>query len=105
MRYLFIESRIFTSFVMDYLSDEEYAQMQELLCESPEAGDLVRGSGGVRKLRWSLPGRGKSGGVRVCYYARTQAGQILLLTIYAKNVRATIPGHLLKQIKEEMEGL
>jgi hypothetical protein len=64
---------------------------------------LVRGSGGVRKLRWARPGGGKSGGVRVCYYVRTRAGQILMLVIYAKNVRASIPGHILAQLRKELE--
>lgn len=77
--------------------------MQEHLCEHPEAGDLVRGSGGVRKVRWARSGSGKSGGVRVCYYTRTRTGQILMLVIYAKSARDSIPGHVLKALREEME--
>ena len=68
-----------------------------------EAGDVVQGSGGVRKVRWARAGTGKSGGVRVCYYTRNAAGKILLLVIYAKSVRASIPGAVLKQIKEVLE--
>ena len=64
---------------------------------------MVKGSGGVRKLRWSRSGTGKSGGVRVCYYVRTQAGQVLMLVIYAKSAKDSIPGHVLKLIKEVME--
>ena len=85
------------------MTDDEYASLQEHLCEQPEAGDLVRGSGGVRKLRWRRQGSGKSGGVRVCYYARTKAGQILMLLIYAKSAQDSIPGHVLKAVKEELE--
>jgi len=103
MRYEFIESPIFSSLLPDYLADDEYSALQEHLCEHPEAGDLIRGSGGVRKIRWARMGGGKSGGVRVCYYARTRAGQILMLVIYAKSARDSIPGHLLKELKEEME--
>lgn len=103
MKFEFIESPVFTSYLSDYLSDDEYLGLQEYLCEHPEAGDMVRGSGGVRKLRWSRPGSGKSGGVRVCYYVRTRAGRILMLVIYAKSVRDSIPGHVLKALKEEME--
>lgn len=103
MRYEFIESPLFTRYRPDYLTEEEYAAFQEHLCETPEAGDLVRGSGGVRKVRWSRSGTGKSGGVRVCYFTRTRAGQILLLVIYAKSVRDALPGHVLKALKEEME--
>jgi hypothetical protein len=77
--------------------------LQEHLCEHPEAGDLARGSGGVRKVRWARSGSGKSGGVRVCYYTRTRTGQILMLVIYAKSARDSIPGHVLKALREEME--
>ncbi|MBS4097560.1 MAG: hypothetical protein KGZ83_12080 [Sulfuricella sp.] len=103
MRYEFIESRIFTAYLPDYLSDDEYAAFQEFLCEHPDAGDRVRGAGGVRKVRWNRPGCGKSGGVRVCYYARNRAGQIWMLVIYAKSTRDSIPGHVLKALREEME--
>lgn len=64
---------------------------------------MWQGSGGVRKVRWARAGTGKSGWVRVCYYTRNAAGQILLLVIYAKSVRASIPGAVLKQIKEVLD--
>ena len=54
-------------------------------------------------MRWARAGAGKSGGGRVCYYTGNQRGQILLLVIYAKGVRASIPGALLKQIKEVLD--
>ena len=103
MFYEFIESPIFSSLLPDYLTDEEYSALQGHLCEHPEAGDLIRGSGGVRKVRWARPGSGKSGGVRVCYYARVRAGEILMLLIYAKSARDSIPGYVLKTLKQEME--
>jgi hypothetical protein len=103
MKFEFIESALFSKYVGDYLSDDEYAALQGFLCEHPDAGDVVRGSGGVRKLRWARTGAGKSGGVRVCYYVRTRAGRMLLLTIYAKSAQDSIPGHLLKAIKEALE--
>lgn len=61
----FIETKLFTRLVQDYLSDEEDAKLQALLMGNPEAGDGVPGSGGVRKLRWGTRGRGKRGGFRV----------------------------------------
>ena len=103
MKFEFIESPIFSSYLADYLTDEEYAALQEHLCEHPEAGDRVKGSGGVRKVRWARAGTGKSGGVRVCYYVRTRAGRMLMLAIYAKSARDSIPGQVLKTIKEEMD--
>jgi len=69
----------------------------------PETGSLVPGSGGVRKLRWALAGRGKRGGLRVIYYLRGAHGEIWMLTLYAKNVRENIPAHLLKQMKEAID--
>lgn len=103
MRFEFVESPLFSATVGDYLSDDELAALQEHLCESPDAGPLIRGSGGVRKLRWARPGTGKSGGMRVCYYVRTRAGQMLLLLVYAKSVRDSVPGAVLKAIKEELD--
>jgi len=100
----FIETKFFTKLVTEHLSDEEYARLQEVLIRDPETGDLIPGSGGVRKVRWGVKGRGKRGGIRVIYYARTRQGQIWMLTLYAKNVAETIPAHVLRQIKEEIDG-
>lgn len=71
--------------------------------DRPEAGAIVPGSGGVRKLRWGLAGRGKRGGLRVIYYLRRKQGQIWMLTLYGKNARANIPAHLLKQMKKAID--
>jgi len=100
----FVESKLFTRLVGDYLSDDEYAELQVALAEAPERGAIVRGSGGVRKLRWAQPGRGKRGGIRVIYYAKTREGVIWMLTIYAKNEEQNIPAHVLRKIKEELDG-
>jgi len=70
----------------------------------PESGDLIPESGGVRKIRWSLAGRGKRGGLSVIYYARVRRGIIWMLTLYPKNVTDNIPGSVLKKIKEEIDG-
>lgn len=102
--YSFIETKLFTKLVGDYLDDETYSDLQHYLIENPEAGALVRDSGGVRKLRWALPGGGKRGGVRIVYYAQTKQGQIWMLTIYKKSEESTIPAHVLRQIKEEIDG-
>ena len=70
---------------------------------NPEAGDIVRGSGGVRKVRWAPEGKGKSGGVRIMYYFKKSDDEIWLLTIYSKSEKAAIPGHILKKIAQEIE--
>ena len=84
------------------MTDEEYRAFQWHLMVSPEAGDIIRGSGGVRKVRWSQQGRGKRGGVRIIYYWKKTADEIWLLTIYSKGERATISGPVLKKIAEEI---
>jgi hypothetical protein len=73
------------------------------LIGNPEAGAVVKGSGGVRKIRWAAEGRGKSGGYRVIYFVRRAQDQIWMLTMYPKNVTDSIPGHVLKQIREAIE--
>jgi hypothetical protein len=73
------------------------------IAQNPRAGSVVRGSGGVRKVRWAREGSGKSGGARVIYYNRLDNGEIWLLTLYAKSDRSTIPAHELKMIKEVID--
>jgi mRNA-degrading endonuclease RelE of RelBE toxin-antitoxin system len=87
----------------DYLSEDEYLGLQSFLFQYPESGKIVPGTGGVRKIRWAMTGRGKSGGVRVIYYFKKQDDEIWLLTIYSKNEIENIPAHILRQIAKEIE--
>ena len=100
----FVETRLFTSLVQQYLSDDEYSALQREVTANPEAGDVIRGSGGVRKLRWGVSGRGKRGGLRIIYYLRPRHGEVWMLTLHAKNEADSIPGHILKKIKDEIDG-
>ena len=100
----FIETRLFSRLIQEYLTDQEYGELQGELIRNPDTGAVVRGSGGVRKLRWATRGRGKRGGYRVIYFVRRPKGIIWMLTIYPKNVTDSIPGYVLKQIREEIEG-
>ncbi len=102
--YSFIETKLFSRLVADVLTNEEYSGLQKALIKDPEAGDLIPRSGGIRKLRWGVAGRGKRGGIRVIYYVRVRRGQIWMLTLYAKNVVENIPAKVLRQIKEEIDG-
>ena|SRR6187549_779633 len=102
--FTFVESELFTKLVSRYLTDDEYSILQLALAANPHAGAVIPGSGGVRKLRWGVSGRGKRGGVRVIYYLRRPEGQLWMLTIYAKNEAASIPGSVLRKIKEELDG-
>jgi mRNA-degrading endonuclease RelE of RelBE toxin-antitoxin system len=99
----FIETRLFTKLVLEYLSDEECVALQQALAQNPEAGPVIPSSGGVRKLRWAAAGRGKRGGYRIIYYVKRTNGVIWLLTMYPKNVADNIPTHVLRRIREEVE--
>ena len=97
-----IESPLFTKLWPDYWSDENHAEFTAFLAANPEAGEVIPGSGGCRKIRWVRHGAGKRGGVRVIYTARIKSGALILLVIYANSAQENIPAHILKQIAEEM---
>lgn len=97
-----IESPLFTRLWPDYWSADEHGEFAAHLANDPDAGDLIPGSGGCRKIRWARPGMGKRGGVRVIYTVRLARGAIVLLTIYSKNAQDSIPGHVLRKIAEEL---
>jgi hypothetical protein len=99
----FIEARAFARRRRVHFSEAEYERLQTHLTDQPDAGKVVPGSGGVRKLRWAGLGRGKRGGLRVIYYWQSMKGQIWLLMLYAKNEMADAPSHILRQMREEFE--
>lgn len=100
----FVKTKLFTRLIGDLLGDDESALLQQTPIADPEIGDVILGSGGVRKMRWGAVGRGKRGGLRVIYFLRTRQGQIWMLTVYPKNVADSIPAHVLRQIKDEIDG-
>ena len=81
----FVETPVFTSLVRRHLSDEQYRGLQRALLLRPEQGVVIRGSGGLRKLRWALEGRGKRGGLRVIYYWAVEEQVCYMLYLYGKN--------------------
>lgn len=97
-----VESPLFSKLWPDYWTEDEHGEFCAFIATHPHAGDVVAGSGGCRKVRWSRMGVGKRGGVRVIYTARLIAGELVLLVMYAKSARENIPAHVLKQIAEEM---
>ncbi len=97
---VFVETGLFTKLLPHYLSDDEYRGLQIHLSQRPDAGDLIRGSGGVRKVRWAVAGKGKSGGLRIIYYWLKPEGQIFLLTLYGKGEKETLSAADLKRISK-----
>ena len=81
----FIETPTFTRLVTQLLTDDEYREMQNVLVEDPQRGDIIKGGGGIRKLRHAVQGRGKSGGVRAIYYWVKDDHQIYMLVVYPKS--------------------
>jgi len=80
--------------------DDEFRAFQEVLIENPEAGDTISGTGGFRKIRWSRPGIGKRGGVRVIYYHITSKGRIYLALVYPKNEQNDLTEEQKKVLKQ-----
>ncbi|HVU34048.1 MAG TPA: type II toxin-antitoxin system RelE/ParE family toxin [Opitutaceae bacterium] len=72
------------------MSGEDRAMVIEEIARNPEVGDIVQGTGGVRKVRIALPGRGKSGGARVVFYYQNDQWPVLLLEVFAKNEKANL---------------
>lgn len=99
----FVETRLFTRLIGDYLDDDDYALLQTWLASHPRSGSVIPGAGGLRKLRWGIEGRGKQGGSRIVYYLRLGVGEIWMLTIYAKNEADDLPLHVLRKIREEID--
>ena len=102
----FVETPVFTKQITALLDDRDYRQLQVTLALKPAAGDLIRGSGGLRKIRWAVRGRGKSGGIRVIYYL-VDEGEIYFLLAYAKNEQEDLDSRQLRVlrnlVKEEFE--
>jgi hypothetical protein len=102
----FIETQVFTKQITTLLDDGDYRQLQVTLALKPRAGDIIRGSGGLRKIRWAKRGRGKSGGIRVIYYL-VAAEEIYFLFAYAKNKQEDLDSSQLRilrnLVKEEFK--
>src|SRR5437016_6318558 len=99
---VFVETPVFYRRVQQFLTDDEYAEMQLFLAGRPDAGNIIRGSGGMRKLRWAGSGRGKRGGLRVIYYWWVAKNRISMLTVYPKNERDDLTADQLKQLRNQL---
>jgi mRNA-degrading endonuclease RelE of RelBE toxin-antitoxin system len=99
VRLTFSETSIFTRQITALLSDNELSALQWMLMGNPEQGDLIRNSGGLRKIRYAASGRGKRGGMRVIYYWHVPGHTILFLLAYAKNEQEDLSPAQLKTLK------
>jgi hypothetical protein len=100
----FVETKLFTRLADEYLGESGLHALQVHLLAQPEIGKVIPGSGGIRKLRWAMPGGGKRGGLRVIYFLRIKQEEVWLLTLYAKNVSDNISIAALKKIKATIDG-
>ncbi len=101
----FIETPTFTRMVTELLSDDEYRALQNTLVENPERGDIIKGGGGIRKLRHAVQGRGKSGGVRVIYYWVKDDHQIFMLVVYPKTKKDNLTDRETAILREYVKGI
>ncbi|MBE0362112.1 hypothetical protein PULV_a3911 [Pseudoalteromonas ulvae UL12] len=85
------------------MTDDEYKDLQEALVSRPDRGTIIKNSGGLRKVRWALEGRGKSGGVRVIYYWMTEDEQLYMVFAFPKNAQENLTDAQTKQLKQVVE--
>ena len=99
MRLTFRETSVFTRQITELITDDELSALEWVLMANPERGDLIRGSGGLRKIRWAGSGRGKRGGLRVIYYWHVPGSVILFLLAYPKNEQEDLSPAQIKLLK------
>lgn len=99
---IFIETSIFTKEIQRLTTDDNYRMLQNVLMFRPDAGELIRGSGGLRKIRWNLPGKGKRGALRVIYYW-DPPDTVFMLLPYKKNEQEALTPKQLKVLKETLK--
>lgn len=103
----FVETRVFTRRITEVLTDAEYQLLQESLLRRPAHGNLIKGTGGIRKLRWAEEGRGKRGALRVIYYWHVERELFLMLFVYSKtdqkDLTAEQKAALAKVVREEIK--
>jgi len=100
---VFIETPLFSRQLAELLDNDGYAEFQAMLIRNPEVGEVIAGTGGLRKVRVALPGRGKRGGARVIYYWFRDSSRIGLLMMYAKNVQADLSAEQRKALQAVVE--
>lgn len=105
MKLVFVETPLFSRLLPKYLDDQDYAELQQALVANPQAGDLMPGTGGFRKLRWRdhRRGKGKRGGLRVIYYYLTEDSQIWMFTLYDKDEAVDLTADEKRMLKRAVQ--
>jgi hypothetical protein len=98
-----IETPVFLRYAAKVWNDSECEDFVTWLAEHPDAGDVIAATGGLRKVRWSRPGIGKRGGVRVIYMWRNAQSELVLLTVYAKAEHDTLSNSFLRSLAQLYE--
>ncbi|KFZ28574.1 hypothetical protein IDAT_07415 [Pseudidiomarina atlantica] len=99
----FIETPIFTKRIKSFVADEDYRLLQVQLALNPIAGAVIKGSGGIRKLRWSGDHKGKRGSYRILYYYANSLHQVWMLFVFAKNEQSDLSPDQLKTLRRIVE--
>lgn len=103
----FVETPIFTKVITGVIGDDEYRSLQVALMLRPEQGPIIRGTGGLRKVRWAKPGAGKRGGLRIIYYWAAVERAFYMLYAYSKNEQGDVTPaqarHLGQLVREEFK--
>ena len=102
---VFVELTPFSAFRAAWWSDEDLRRLQNFLLATPDAGDVIPGGSGLRKLRWSAQGRGKRGGARVIYYQHVPGERIYLIYAYAKSAQANLTREQVKALATLMKDI
>lgn len=95
-----IETSVFTRIIRSLLNDDDYHQLQRVLIQYPDIGELIPGSGGLRKVRWKIEGRGKRGGIRIIYYWMAADNQLWMLYAYSKSRQTDLDREQLKILRD-----
>lgn len=98
-----IETPNFLRYAQRVWNDAEREEFVNWISENPEAGDVIPGALGLRKVRWSRAGMGKRGGARVIYWTRLASGQVVLLTVYDKSTQDNLSAAFLRELAKLYE--
>ena len=99
-----IETPVFARQASLVWTESEHLSFIDWIAEHPEAGSVIPGAGGLRKVRWARAGMGKQGGARVVYFVKTAQAEVWLLTVFAKSRLDDVPAALLRQWKDALNG-